>query len=41
MTAANARRIARITVQLVYALIALAMMLLFSYLLLHTAYHPG
>jgi hypothetical protein len=34
MTVATARRIARITLQLVYALVALAIMLLLGYLLL-------
>lgn len=36
MTAPTARRIARITLQLVYALIALAVMLVLGYLLLYT-----
>ncbi|WP_281181786.1 hypothetical protein [Nocardia vaccinii] len=41
MTAATARRIARIALQLVYTLVALAVMLLLGYLLLHTAQHTG
>ncbi len=35
MTAATARRIARLTLQLVYALVALAVMMFLGYLLLH------
>lgn len=37
MTAATARHIARLTLQLVYALVALALMLILGYLLLHTS----
>ncbi|WP_268929298.1 hypothetical protein [Nocardia coffeae] len=39
MTAATARRIARVTLQVVYALVAVAVMLLLGYLLLHSPYH--